>query len=149
MEQPRDRIVLALPVLLTLTVALGCARTSITSMVAPEAEGRKYAHILVVFPISDLEWRREAERHFRQSYARDSQQFIPSHEVLFPGREYSSDEITQILEEHSIDAALVVALNETGESTSRTPSQTTARCTVWTSTQGCVQATETTTGGMT
>ena len=125
----------------------GCASTSITSMVAPEIQGRQFHHVLVVFPVSDLGERKVAETHFREVYFLDSTTFIPSYEVFFPGRQYSKDEMSALLQQHHIDAALVISLQDAGSRTVHTPTHTTAQCTIWTSNQGCVQASSTTTGG--
>ena len=131
----------------SLFAAAGCARTRISSLVAPEARGHTYQRILVIFPVSDLDWRKTAEDEFRNVYSSQGAVFIPSYEVFFPGRQYADEEITALLAEHGVDAALVIALGETGTSTTRTPTQTTARCTVWSSSQGCTAASATTTGG--
>ena len=128
-------------------LVVGCARTRISSLVAPEARGRTYDRILVVFPISDIEWRRTAEEEFGKAYGGQQAVFIPSYKVFFPGRQYTNDEISQLLTDHQVDAALVITLGDAGTSTTRTATQTTARCTIWTSSQGCVQASATTTGG--
>ncbi len=145
MRYHRESFLLLLSVI-SLTLA-GCARTRISSVVAPEAAGRVYDRILVVFPVDDIEWRRTAEEVFGNAYDGDTAAFVPSYTVFFPGRMYAEDEITRLLAEHRIDAALVIQLGDAGTTTTQTPTQTTARCTLWTSSQGCVQASATTTGG--
>lgn len=137
----------ALAVLSTVLSVGGCARTRISSLVAPEARDRTYHRLLVVFPVNDLEWRRTAEEGFGEAYDGDTATFIPSYQVFFAGRQYSNEEISGLLAEHRVDAALVIILGDAGVSTTRTPTQTTAQCTIWTSTQGCVQAFAITTGG--
>jgi hypothetical protein len=100
-----------------------------------------------MFPVNDLEWRKTAEEEFGQAYEGSWASFVPSYQVFFPGRNYTDREINTVLADHQFDAALVIVLGESGTSTTRTPTQTTAQCTLWNSTQGCVQASAITTGG--
>jgi len=128
-------------------IAASCAGTSITSMISPEVRGRTYHRVLVVFPLQDLRERQTAENEFRASYSHDSTVFLPSYQVFFPGRQYTPEEVKRLLSTNGVDAALVISLSDAGASRHRTANQTTAQCTLWSSSQGCVQATATTNGG--
>ncbi len=137
-------------VLFVMFAAIGvasCASTRISSMAAPEAQGRTYRHILVVFPIRELSERRTAESQFREAYEADSTQFVPSYTVFFPGRQYTAEEAAELLQRHMIDAALMISLDQAGATTSHTPSSSRTDCTLWMSSDGCVQTTTTTSGG--
>ena len=55
------------PVLMALTL-LGCARTSIDSLIAPEMRPGEYHRILVAALLSDIGLQREMEERFGNSY---------------------------------------------------------------------------------
>ena len=62
--------------------ASACARTRISSLVSPESTGHTYNRILVIFPLSDLELRKEAENRFTTN-ARYADTFVPSLTVFW------------------------------------------------------------------
>ena len=43
-------------------------------------------------------------------------QAVPSYEVYFPGREYSADQVQELLREHGIESVLIVRVERTGVS---------------------------------
>jgi len=127
----------------------GCARTSMTSMPAPELAGRSFHHILVVAGLADLGLRRDMELRIATHNSVGNYEFVPSHQIFFPGRQYKPDEVASLLHEHQIDATLVVLPGDVGATSGYVPPTYTSGCTVWTSTQGCTQVTTTQTGGFT
>jgi len=74
-------------------------------------------------------------------------EFIPSHQVFFPGRQYDNTEVATLLREHHIDATLVILPGDVGSTTGYVPPTYTSGCTLWSSTQGCAQVTTTQSGG--
>jgi hypothetical protein len=128
-------------------VALGCARTSMSSMPSPELRGRSFRHILVVASLADLGLRRDMELRVASHGDTGKYDFIPSHQVFFPGRQYSNEEVTSLLRQHRIDATLVISPGDVGSTSGYVPPTYTSGCTVWSSTQGCTQVTTTQTGG--
>ena len=97
-----------LALLSLISLGAACARTSMSSMPAPELAGRSFNHILVVAGLADLGLRRDMELRIASHNSQGSYEFIPSHQLFFPGRQYSPDEVAGILREHQIDATLVV-----------------------------------------
>lgn len=147
----------------TLTVlGVGCARMSMTSIPAPEIRGRTFRNVLVVADISDLRLRMTMEDHFRSpsedgcaasvrqqgfvSAQRDSAvtaclggrlRFRSAHEVFFPGRDYSEDEVVAALRQYGIDATLVITPGASGSTEGFVPPNYSTTCTGFSLTTGC------------
>ena len=130
-------------------ILASCAHTSMTSIPSPELGTRTFKSILVIGDFADLGIRRDFEERFVGSNQADHFRFVPSYQVLFPGRQYSQNEMVSILRARSIDATLVVSPGGTGASTTYVPPTYTSGCTVWTSSGGCQQVTTTTSGDYT
>ena len=143
-DRPCRPACLVLPLCVLLLLA-GCAKTSMTSLLNPAAPPSVYEHILVYFPLSDLELRQVVESEF--SREDDSGRFKPAHLVLFPGQEYSTEQLQQILGRERIQAVLVLSLADAGSNPAHIPQYSNTTCTIWSSSQGCTQARTTTTGG--
>jgi hypothetical protein len=134
--------------LLSLTSFLmACARTSMSSMPAPELAGRTFHHVLVVAALADLGLRREMELRVASHSTAGSYELIPSHQLFFPGRQYTKDEVASLLHQHDIDATLVILPGAVGSQSGYVPPTYHSGCTLWTSTEGCTQVTTTQTGG--
>jgi len=139
---------------LAVQLAAACASTQISSQTAPEALGRRYARVLVVFPTADLRERRLVEGAlaeldtlgFRRP-AKDATLFVESTALLFPGRAYSDQQTDSIISTNSIDAVLILSLMERGATlVGVAPSVTRPVCT--TSVAGrCVDGMLVTSGG--
>lgn len=126
---------------------VGCAHTSMTSMPAPEISGRSFRTILVIGNFSDLGVRQQTEQRLAAASQEGHTKFIASTSVLFPGRQYSRDEMAAILRTNGIEATLVISPGQAGASNTYVPPTYTSGCTVWTSSGGCQQVTTTTSGG--
>lgn len=134
--------------LLAITGLTGClAHTSMSSLPSPELQGRTYHHILVVAAIADLGLRRDMELRVVEHSAPPGYEFVASHELFFPGQQYSADQVTAALRQHNIDATLVIAPGQTGASSGYVPPTYTTGCTAWSPETGCMQTTTTQTGG--
>ena len=131
-------------------VALGiaaCATTSMNSLPSPELGGRTFHNILVVAAFADLGIRRETEDRFAAADSEGRFRFVPSYQLFFPGRQYTSDETGALLRQHQIDATLVIFPGQAGATSGYVPPTYTSGCTVWSPTAGCSEVTTTQTGG--
>lgn len=126
---------------------VACARTSMTSLPSPELGGRSFHNILVVAAFADLGIRRETEDRFALANYEGHYTFVPSYLVFFPGRQYTTEETRALLQQHQIDATLVIFPGQVGATSGYIPPTYTSGCTVWSSTAGCSQVTTTQTGG--
>ena len=132
---------------ISLGVAQGCAHTSMTSMASPDMPRQGFRNILVYAGFVDLGVRQATELTFVSSNTSESVRFVAAHQLFFPGRQYTSEEMAATLREKQIDASLLIAAGQQGTSSSYIPPTFTSSCTVWNSSTGCQQATTTTSGG--
>lgn len=138
---------------LATVVAVGCARTSMTSMPAPEIQGRSFRAILVIAQVQDLGLKIAMERRFMEGIVPPRStpipgvRFVPSHTILFPGRDYTGDQIVELMRQNGIDATLVITAGETGTVETFMPPTYTTRCTAFSWSGGCGQITTTPSGG--
>jgi len=117
------------------------------SLPSPELGGRTFHNILVVAAFADLGIRRETEDRFAAADSEGRFRFVPSYQLFFPGRQYTSDETGALLRQHQIDATLVIFPGQAGATSGYVPPTYTSGCTVWSPTGGCSQVTTTQTGG--
>ncbi len=73
--------------------------------------------------------------------------FVPSHTVLFPGRDFSSEQVVQVMRQYGIEATLVITPGEVGSTQSYVPPTYTTSCTGYNINYGCAQITTFSTGG--
>jgi len=125
-------------------------------MVAPDAENMAYRRVLVLAAYDDLEMMQAAEVRMQavgSASARnragtlvcdpvcraqgEMSEFVPAHTILYPGREYSAEELRAILSEHRIDATLVLSPTAAGVSESYVPPTFVTSCANWGSTTSC------------
>lgn len=142
--------------LATAALSLACASTRITSMVAPESKSVVYRRVLVLAAIQDLELMQQAELAVRTAASQEERnragklicdpvcrepgemtEFIPSHTVLFPGRDYTPSELRAALAEHRIDATLVLSPTASGDTEAYVPPTFVTNCSTWGSTTSC------------
>lgn len=135
-----------LPLALVL-VLCSCAHTRMASLPNPNWTPRDLHRVLVFFASDDLEVRQSFEARFGQRADLRGVEFVPSYTVFFPGRELTQEEVVAGLMTARIDALLLVTQGESGISTSVTPTSSSTGCTIWTSSQGCVQTRTTVSGG--
>ena len=153
---------------------VGCAHTSMTSLPAPELRGRSLHSILVVAQIADLGLTLAMEDRFYSTGMQQCTQevrgmgigtdtpqadsataaclkihfqFVPSHTVFFPGRDYSSEQVLAAMRQNRIDGTLVITLGEAGSAQSFVPPAYTTSCTSYDIYSGCSQTTTTFSGG--
>lgn len=124
-----------------------CASTSMSSMPAPEVQGRMFHNILVIAGIEDLGVMRATEDRFAAASVQGNIRFVPAYGVFFPGRQYSSEQASDMLHQYQIDGVLVVAARQTVSTTYYVPPTYTSGCTSWSPVYGCAQVTTTQSGG--
>lgn len=132
---------------LSLILMAGCATTSLTSMINPQWESRPFNRVLVLMAVDDLDVRREVETGLAEHTEAAGTELVPSFQILFPGDSYTQEEVVRILTEQRIDGALLITQGQSGTNTNVLPTTTTTGCSLWTSSQGCVQTRSTTSGG--
>lgn len=145
-----------------------CASTSVSSLKAPEFPTKAYSRVMVVFPVSDLAARKVTEAAFISTDTarsltdqkatgalafalKDRRQkwthFIPSTQLLFPGRAYTAEETRLILKDEQVQAVLLITLHDAGvEKVGSTPVRTSIYC-AQSAGANCTNIAAVTTGG--
>ena len=126
---------------------LGCARTKMTSMPSPDLGGRAFRNIMVFANFSDLSLRLDAELHLAAASVPGAHRFFPSHQLFFPGRVYSQEEVASTLRRNGIEATLVISTSNAGTKTSQSDPTYTTRCTMWSTNGGCQETRTSASGG--
>ena len=163
--RPPGRSLAAAVELLTLglgvAVAAGCAHratsaaTAMTSLPSPDLRGRAFHSVLVVAQIPDLGLRTAMEDRFaarRPSCIptgrrvcppepEPTYRFIPSYTVFFPGRDYSSADVTAIMRQYHMDATLLITVGQAGSSSTFVPPTYASQCAGFSFSSGCSQVT--------
>jgi len=104
-----------------------CASTNVRSQVDPQVRGRNYNCIMVFVNFQDLGLRQDTERQIQSFLTTKNSQVIPSVDLFFPGRTYTTEESNKILTDASVDGILVISSAGTGTSVSWLPQTTTTR----------------------
>ena len=146
-------IVLPRSAMLTILISIsvgtsGCVRTKLSSSLSPDWTPVELERVLVFFASPDLGIRRGFETRFQAWSYRLPTDFIPSIEILFPGKAYSEEEVRTLLNEHGVDAVLIATEGSSGVTETALPTTATTSCTLWSSSQGCIQAQTQVTGGV-
>lgn len=130
-----------------LAFVAGCASTALTSLPAPEARGRVFHHVLVVAAVADLDQRQATELRMASHSVGGAFDLVPGYTILFPGREYTKEEVAAVLHAHNIDATLVIQPSATGATPVYVPPTYVTSCTSWNAATGCGQTTTTQVSG--
>jgi len=127
----------------------GCfASTQMTSVTNPEwAPGAPIGSMLVWVVSEDLILRREVEAEFEARASEYDVEIVSALNVFFPGNSYPEDEVLETLRRREITAILYLVPGASGTRVVQRPATTTTGCSIWTSSQGCVQTRSTTSGG--
>ncbi|MBK8167855.1 MAG: hypothetical protein IPK64_18065 [bacterium] len=100
----------------------GCASTKMTSRVDPAIVGNPFRKILVHGNFQDLDNREVAEDKLCEKIAAVSvSECVRALDLFFPGRQYSSEEMMQVLAANGIDGVLVVQPTNSGTQSSYIP----------------------------
>lgn len=98
--------------LLTSILLLGCASTKLTSFVDPDFSNTTYHKILIFFPSSDLNEQKEAEDIYKEYFMEYGIQTLASMEIFPPTRNYTTDEMIDIMKQKKVDAVLFVEFTD-------------------------------------
>lgn len=93
----------------------GCAWTSVSSHVLTGYQKHSYGHILVMAQMN-LERREQAETRVCERFEDYGVSAIRAIDVMFPGKEYSSEELAKIMQTNGIDGVLILEDGEASES---------------------------------
>ena len=127
----------------------GCfASTRMTSVTNPEWAPEAPIGSMLVWVVSeDLSLRREMEAEFEARASEYDVEIVPAFNVFFPGDSYSEDDVLETLRRREITAILYLVPGASGARVVQRPTTTTTGCSIWTSSQGCVQTRSTTSEG--
>jgi len=115
----------AVPVVVVFGLA-ACASTDIRSQVdAAIANAGGYQKIMVFVAIDELGLRQDAENEFEKRLADGESVVVPAHQLFFPGREYSAEELGATLADAGVGGVLVVQPATSGTQVTRGPKRTT------------------------
>lgn len=98
-----------------LGLALGCASTTLTSIVNPPWRTTELRRVVVFFETDDPGVRRSFEESFGRRAGITSVEFIPSY-TLSRGQPIAGDEFGHVANEHRVDALLSFTQEEAGAS---------------------------------
>ena len=144
-EAQQKRFFLACVLLLTPACFVSTQMTSVANPEwAPEAP---IGSILVWVVSEDLSLRREVESEFEARASEYDVEIRSALNVFFPGNSYPEDEVLETLRRREITAILYLVPGASGTQVTQRPTTTTTGCSIWTSSQGCVQTSSTTSGG--
>ncbi|NLX04451.1 MAG: DUF4136 domain-containing protein [Phycisphaerae bacterium] len=93
-------------------LAGGCSQVSMESFTDPDFREATYRRVMVAAVFPDLDRRRAAEAAFVRAMAESDAEAEASLEYLLPTRQYSDDEVREILLRHNFDAVLTVRRTE-------------------------------------
>ena len=106
---------------------VGCADTTLSTIRNPELFQIKFGKILVVAPFSDIGLRKQTEDAFIAKFNLSGMSAISSIQRIPPVRDYSEQELLNILEQDKIDGILVVGLKDYWTSQSYVPKSSTSQ----------------------
>jgi hypothetical protein len=119
------KTVIAIIITLILT---GCASTKLTSFVDPDFTNTTYKKVLIFYPSSDLDEKKEAEAIYREAFLEYGIKTFSSIELFPPTRNLSVDNMIEIMKEKEIDAVLFVEFTDAWTDASYVPeTQTTTK----------------------
>ncbi|HBY57394.1 MAG TPA: hypothetical protein DEG96_05980 [Candidatus Atribacteria bacterium] len=107
----RKYFVLILILIITLWL-IGCAKTKLDTVKNPELSHIKFEKILIVAPFTDIGLRRQTENVFVSKFASADMTAVSSLELIPPIKEYTDQELLNILDQNRIDGILTVALKD-------------------------------------
>ncbi len=144
-EAQQKRFFLACVLLLTPACFVS---TQMTSVANPEWAPEAPIGSMLVWVVSeDLSLRSEMEAEFESRASEYDVEIVPAFDLFFPGNSYSEDEVLETLRRREITAILYLVPGASGTRVTQRPTTTTTGCSIWTSSQGCVQTSSTTSGG--
>ncbi len=112
--------------LFILILLAGCAATKVTSFRDPAFSAVNYERVLVVIPFADFELEQTAETAFVDEFAVNGIYCTAAIKLFSPTRNYTKQEIDQMLREQNIDAILSITLTDARTDSTYVPESTTS-----------------------
>jgi PBP1b-binding outer membrane lipoprotein LpoB len=117
----KKRFFVIILLMLIAVFLIGCASTEISTVRNPELYNTKFENILVVVPFTDIGLRRQTEGIFVSKFNSSDMKALSSLELMPPVKEYSNQELMNILDKNKVDGILTVALKDYWTSESYVP----------------------------
>ena len=93
-------------------LVIGCATTDVTAITNPQYKGLSLNKVLVSAQFQDLQTRKTFEHQFVQKLIHGGQDAVAAMDLLPPIKQYSNDEVAQILLKAGVDAAMIITLTD-------------------------------------
>ena len=117
----KKRFFVVILLILIAVYLMGCASTEISTVRNPESYNTKFENILVVVPFTDIGLRRQTEGIFVSKFNSSDMKALSSLELMPPIKDYSDQELMNILDKNKVDGILTVALKDYWTSESYVP----------------------------
>jgi len=117
----KKRFFVVILLMLIAVYLMGCASTEISTVRNPESYNTKFENILVVVPFTDIGLRRQTEGIFVSKFNSSDMKALSSLELMPPVKDYSDQELMNILDKNKVDGILTVALKDYWTSESYVP----------------------------
>ena len=117
----KKRFFVVILLMLIAVYLMGCASTEISTVRNPESYNTKFENILVVVPFTDIGLRRQTEGIFVSKFNSSDMKALSSLELIPPIKDYSDQELMNILDKNKVDGILTVALKDYWTSESYVP----------------------------
>jgi hypothetical protein len=95
---------------------LGCASTKITSFKDPDYQNTNFKRILIVANTNDIENRQLLETKMVESFSKEGIFALESYKLFPPTREFTGDEKVSLMLKNNIDAYISISVGESGVS---------------------------------
>jgi hypothetical protein len=100
-----------------------CATTETTSFVDPAFRGKQFSKICVLADVSDLKYKQKLEREFMKNLAEKNVNVTIGSQLFPPTREWSQEQMQEILLKEGIDGYLLVTWKDKGVQETYHPGQ--------------------------
>jgi PKD repeat protein len=117
----KKRFFVVILLMLIAVYLMGCASTKISTVRNPESYNTKFENILVIVPFTDIGLRRQTEEIFVSKFNSSDMKALSSLELMPPIKDYSDQELMNILDKNKVDGILTVALKDYWTSESYVP----------------------------
>lgn len=87
---------------------ISCASTETTTFTDPSFRGKQYGKICVLADISDLKYKQKLEKEVVKNLAGAGTQFILGSAIFPPTREWSEDQMHEVLTNENVDGYLLI-----------------------------------------
>ncbi|MDH3890932.1 MAG: hypothetical protein OEV49_07585 [candidate division Zixibacteria bacterium] len=113
------------PIVLAILLALcGCATTSMHSRRNREFRDAAYKNLLVIAAFGDLSLQEALERKIRDELALLHVRCEMGHEVIFPGKSYTAEEYSELIDSLWVRGVLIITSSGSGYSKTYIPPST-------------------------